>query len=86
MSSPNPSTGRNTHETSTNRDGNQSTGRGKSNNETTNTSFVGREPTMKHDIFDYQPNKQAQKYQDNLEALKIYIGRQYNKYTAELIQ
>lgn len=40
---------------------------------------------LKNDIFDYQTNKQAQKYQDNLEAIKIYISKQYHKYTAELI-
>ena len=37
-------------------------------------SFIGREPTLKHDIFDYQEAQQAQKYRDNLEALKIYVG------------
>ena len=25
-------------------------------------SFIGREPTLKHDIFDYQETQQAQKY------------------------
>ena len=48
-------------------------------------SFVGREPTLKHDIFDYQETQQAQKYRDNIEALKIYIGRKHTKYTAELV-
>ena len=33
-------------------------------------SFIGREPTLKHDIFDYQETQQAQKYRDNIEALK----------------
>ena len=36
-------------------------------------SFIGREPTLKHDIFDYQETQQAQKYRDNIEAIKIYI-------------
>ena len=40
----------------------------------TRPSFMGREPTLKHDIFDYQETQQAQKYRDNIEALKIYIG------------
>ena len=48
-------------------------------------SFIGREPTLKHDIFDYQETQQAQKYRDNIEALKIYIGRKHTKYTAELV-
>ena len=48
-------------------------------------SFIGREPTLKHDIFDYQETQQAQKYRDNSEALKIYIGRKHTKYTAELV-
>ena len=48
-------------------------------------SFIGREPTLKHDIFDYQETQQAQKYRDNIQALKIYIGRKHTKYTAELI-
>ena len=48
-------------------------------------SFIGRELTLKHDIFDYQETQQEQKYRDNIEALKIYIGRKYTKYTAELI-
>ena len=38
-------------------------------------SFIRREPTLKHDIFNYQETQQAQKYRDNIEALKIYIGR-----------
>ena len=37
-------------------------------------SFIRRESTLKHDIFDYQETQQAQKYRDNIEALKIYIG------------
>ena len=48
-------------------------------------SFIGREPTLKHDIFDYQETQQAQKYRDNIEVLKIYIGRKHTKYTAELV-
>ena len=48
-------------------------------------SFIGREPTLKHDIFDYQETQQAQKYRDNIEALKIYIGRKHTKCTAELV-
>ena len=48
-------------------------------------SFIGREPTLKHDIFDYQETQQAQKYRDNIEALKIYIGRKHTQYTAELV-
>ena len=48
-------------------------------------SFIGREPTLKHDIFDYQETQQAQKYRDNVEALKIYIGRKHTKYTVELV-
>ena len=48
-------------------------------------SFIGQEPTLKHDIFDYQETQQAQKYRDNIEALKIYIGRMHTKYTAELV-
>ena len=48
-------------------------------------SFIGCEPTLKHDIFDYQETQQAQKYRDNIEALKIYIGRKHMKYTAELV-
>ena len=37
-------------------------------------SFIGCEPTLKHDIFDYQEVQQAHKYRDNIEALKIYVG------------
>ena len=37
-------------------------------------SFNGRKPTLKHDIFNYQEAQQAQKYRDNIEALKIYVG------------
>ena len=48
-------------------------------------SFIGGEPTLKHDIFDYQETQQAQKYQYNIEALKIYIGQKHTKYTAELV-
>ena len=48
-------------------------------------SFIGREPILKHDIFDYQETQQAQKYQDNIEALKIYVGRKCTKYTADLV-
>ena len=48
-------------------------------------SFIGREPTLKHDIFDYQEAQQAQKYRDNIEALKIYVGRKHTKYTADLV-
>ena len=48
-------------------------------------SFIGREPTLKHDILDYQEAQQAQKYRDNIEALKIYVGRKHLKYTAELV-
>ena len=48
-------------------------------------SLIGCEPTLKHDIFDYQETQQAQKYRDNIEALKIYIGRKHMKYTAELV-
>ena len=48
-------------------------------------SFIGRELTLKHDIFDYQETQQAQKYRDNIEALKIYVGRKHTKYTAELV-
>ena len=48
-------------------------------------SFIGRKPTLKHGIFDYQEAQQAQKYQDNIEALKIYVGRKHTKYTAELV-
>ena len=35
-------------------------------------SFIGQEPTLKHDIFDYQEMQQAQKYRDNIEALKTH--------------
>ena len=53
-------------------------GRGRQNSRTLTTysksSFTGREPTLKHDIFDYQETQQAQKYCDNIEALKIYVG------------
>ena len=38
-----------------------------------------------HDIFDYQEAQQAQKYCDNIEALKIYVGRKHTKYTADLV-
>ena len=48
-------------------------------------SFIGREPTLKHDVFDYQETQQAQNYRDNIEALKIYIGQKHTKYTAELV-
>ena len=48
-------------------------------------SFIGHEPTLKHDIFDYQETQQAQKYRNNIEALKIYIGRKHTKYTAQLV-
>ena len=48
-------------------------------------SFIGQEPTLKHDIFDYQETQQAQKYRDNIEAIKIYIGQKHTKYTAELV-
>ena len=48
-------------------------------------SFIGCEPTLKHDIFDYQEAQQAQKYRDNIEALKIYVGRKHTKYTADLV-
>ena len=48
-------------------------------------SFIGCEPTLKHDIFDYQEAQQAQKYQDNIEALKVYVGRKHMKYTADLV-
>ena len=48
-------------------------------------SFIGREPTLKHDIFNYQETQQAQKYRDNIETLKIYVGRKHTKYTAELV-
>ena len=48
-------------------------------------SFIGREPTLKHDIFDYQEAQQAQKYRDNIEAHKIYVGRKHTKYTADLV-
>ena len=47
--------------------------------------FIGREPTLKHDIFNYQDAQQAQKYRDNIEALKIYVGRKHTKYTADLV-
>ena len=40
-------------------------------------SFIGREPMLKHDIFDYQETQQAQKYRDNIKVLKIYIGRKH---------
>ena len=40
---------------------------------------------LKHDVFDYQETQQAQKYRDNIEALKIYIRRKHTKYTAELV-
>ena len=46
-------------------------------------SFIGQEPTLKHDIFDYQETQQAQKYRDNM--LKIYIGHKHMKYTVELV-
>ena len=49
-------------------------------------SFIEREPTLKHDIFDYQETQQAQKYRDNIKALKIYAGRKHTKYTAELVR
>ena len=49
------------------------------------SSFIGHEPTLKHDIFDYQETQKAQKYRDNIDALKIYIGRKHTKYTAELV-
>ena len=48
-------------------------------------SFIGGEPTLKHDIFDYQETQQARKYRDNIEVLKIYIGQKHRKYTAELV-
>ena len=48
-------------------------------------SFIRRKPTLKHDIFNYQETQQAQKYRDNIEALKIYVGRKHMKYTAELV-
>ena len=64
-------------------------GRGRQNSRTLTTysksSFIRREPTLKHDIFDYQETKQAQKYRDNIEALKIYVGQKHTKYTAELV-
>ena len=64
-------------------------GRRRQNSRTLTThsksSFTGREPTLKHDIFDYQDTQQAQKYRDNIEALKIYVGRKHTKYTAELV-
>ena len=47
--------------------------------------FIGCEPTLKHDIFNYQEAQQAQKYRDNIEALKIYVGRKHTKYTADLV-
>ena len=66
-----------------------SRGCGRQNSRTLTTynksSFVSCEPTLKHDIFDYQETQQAQKYRDNIEALKIYIGRKHTKYTAELV-
>ena len=53
-------------------------GRGRQTNLTTapysRPSFIGREPTLKHDIFNYQETQQAQKYRDNIKALRIYIG------------
>ena len=48
-------------------------------------SFIGQEPTLKHDILNYQETQQAQKYRDNIEALKIYIGRKHTKDTVELV-
>ena len=64
-------------------------GRGRQISQTSTTynrpSFIGHEPTLKHDIFDYQETQQAQKYQDNVEALKIYVGRKRTKYTADLV-
>ena len=64
-------------------------GRGRQNSRSLTThnksSFTSREPTLKHDIFDYQETQQAQKYRDNIEALKIYIGQKHTKYTAELV-
>lgn len=50
-------------------------GRGYNQRQQNKTTFIGREPTLKHDTFDYQDNHQAQKYRDNIEALKIYVGR-----------
>ena len=64
-------------------------GRGRQVSQTTapysRPSFIGRKATLKHDILDYQETQHAQKYRDNIEALKIYIGRKYTKYTAELV-
>ena len=48
------------------------------------SSFIGREPTLKHDIFDYQEAQQAQKYRDSIEALKVYVGRKHTRHTADL--
>ena len=48
-------------------------------------SFIRHEPTLKHDIFNYQEAQQAQKYRDNIEALKIYVGQKHTKYTAKLV-
>ena len=63
--------------------------RGRQTSQTSTTynrpSFIGRKPTLKHDIFDYQEAQQAQKYRDNIEALKIYVGRKHTKYTADLV-
>ena len=64
-------------------------GQGRQVNRTTalysRPSFIGCEPTLKHDIFNYQETQQAQKYRDNIEALKIHIGRKHTKYTAKLV-
>ena len=52
---------------------------------TTGHHLLDEKPTLKHDIFDYQETQQAQKYRDNIESLKIYIGRKHTKFTAELV-
>lgn len=51
----------------------------------TQSTFIGREPLLKYDVFDYVDSHQAKKYRDNIEALKIYVGKHYPKYTAALV-
>ena len=63
-------------------------GRGRSTNRNTTTTrnnIIGNEPSLKHHVFDYQEAQPAQKYRENIEALKIYIGKNYHKHTAALM-
>ena len=65
-------------------------GRGRGRNTNRNTTMtrnniIGNEPSLKHHVFDYQEAQPAQKYQENIEALKIYIGKNYHKHTAALM-